>query len=105
VNDAPATDPRTTAELAVLGAEGMARTVASDDAAALTLVGCRVGQIRFASAVPRATDGRLIFHAQHVGTGQVEHLLSRQVLAIHDRADLNGSVVVRVKADSPGSAR
>lgn len=79
-------DPNSSADLAELAAEGSARTIVKDDATALALVGYRVGALWIASAAPRTADGRLLFHVEHVGTGQVEH----------DRAELNGNAVGRV---------
>jgi len=87
-------DPNFSADLAALAAEESVGTIAKD-AATVALVGYRVGPHWIASAGPRADDGRLLFHVEHVGTWQVEDLLSRQVLAIHDRAGLNGNAVAR----------
>jgi hypothetical protein len=89
-------DPNSSADRAALADEGSARTIVNDDATAVVLVGYRVGPLWIASAGPQADDGRLLFHVEHVETGQIQHLLSRQVLAIHDRAELNGTAVNRV---------
>ncbi|HEU5037742.1 MAG TPA: hypothetical protein VFT70_12110 [Nocardioides sp.] len=91
-HDRPTSDPNSSADLAAVAALGSAPTIVNDDATALALVGYPVGPLWIAPAGPRPDDGRLLFHVEHVGTGPVEHLLSRQVLVIHDRSELNGEL-------------